>query len=91
MASQENKRLKHIDAKLNFIRESILNREVQLKYTPTTDQTDDIMTKSLDRILFEKHRSYLNSVQFHMRIFDFIKLRGGVKNSIKYSKRSFHS
>lgn len=61
-SSHENKRLKHVDVKFNFIRESILNREVQLKYIPTTDQTADIMTKGLDRILFEKHRANLNLV-----------------------------
>lgn len=61
-ASHENKRMKHVDVKYNFIRDVILNHEVQLEYIPTTEQTADIMTKGLDRILFTKHRANLNLV-----------------------------
>lgn len=58
--SCEHKRMKHIDIKYNFIRESIGNEEVTLRYKSTTDQLADIMTKAIGRILFEKHRANLN-------------------------------
>lgn len=53
---KEHKRMKHIDVKYHFIRESIANGEFKLKYIPTGDQTADIMTKGLNRELFVKHR-----------------------------------
>lgn len=57
---REHKRMKHIDVKYSFIRDTISKKEVKLKYVSTSDQTADIMTKALGRILFEKHRSNLN-------------------------------
>lgn len=57
---REHQRMKHIDVKYNFIRESIASGEFKLKYIPTGDQTADIMTKGLGQILFIKHRRNLN-------------------------------
>lgn len=57
---REHKRMKHIDVKYNFIRESVANKEIKLKYISTNDQIADIMTKGLGRILFQKHRENLN-------------------------------
>lgn len=59
---KEHKRMKHIDVKYNFIRESIAGGEFQLKYIPTGNQIADIMTKGLNRTAFEQHRSNLNLI-----------------------------
>lgn len=59
---RENKRMKHIDVKYNFIRESIARGDFKLRYIPTGDQVADIMTKVLGRQLFEKHRLSLNLI-----------------------------
>lgn len=57
---REHQRMKHIDVKYNFIRDSISNNEFKLKYIPTGDQTADIMTKGLGQTSFVKHRKNLN-------------------------------
>ena len=54
-----HKRSKHIDTKLNFIRERVENTEVKIHYVPTEETTADILTKSLPRVKVEKHRSVL--------------------------------
>lgn len=43
----EYKRMKHIDIKYNFIRESIAHGEILLEYKQTYDQLADVMTKAL--------------------------------------------
>lgn len=53
---KEHKRMKHVDVKFHFIRESIANGEFKLEYIPTGEQTADIMTKGLNRGIFERHR-----------------------------------
>lgn len=58
--SREHKRMKHVDVKYNFIRESITNGEFRLKYIKSNDQTADIMAKGLSQKLFVKHRVNLN-------------------------------
>lgn len=59
---REHKRMKHIDIKYCFIRDEISNDEIQVKYKSTQEQTADIMTKGLGKILFLKHRENLNLV-----------------------------
>lgn len=59
---REHKRMKHIDIKYCFIRDEISNGEIQVKYKSKQEQTADIMTKGLGKILFLKHRSDLNLV-----------------------------
>lgn len=59
---RDHKRMKHIDVKYNFIRMAIADGEVKLLYKQSSEQTADIMTKGLGRILFEKHRANLNLI-----------------------------
>lgn len=59
---KEHKRMKHIDVKYNFIRDSIASGKFKLKYIPTGDQIADIMTKGLNRNVFEKHRANLDLI-----------------------------
>ncbi|MBW0514703.1 hypothetical protein O181_054418 [Austropuccinia psidii MF-1] len=44
-----NKRMKHIDIQLHFIKESISSSFVELVYTPTFDMLADFLTKSVNR------------------------------------------
>jgi hypothetical protein len=52
-------RTKHIDVHFHFIRQTVSNGHITLKYCPTDDMIADIFTKSLGRIKFEKFRSLL--------------------------------
>lgn len=56
---RDHRRMKHIDVKYNFIRESIANGDFKLKYIRTEEQLADIMTKGLNQKLFVKHRANL--------------------------------
>lgn len=43
----EHKRLKHVDIKYNFVKDLVTNKQIDVKYIRTDEQTADIMTKSL--------------------------------------------
>ena len=47
---------KHIGVRYYFIRDSIKNNDIQVKYLPTDQMTADIFTKALPTVKFEKHR-----------------------------------
>lgn len=59
---RNHKRMKHVAVKFNFVRDTVNNGLVQVKYIPTGDQIADIMTKGLGRIQFIKLRKDLNLV-----------------------------
>jgi len=52
-------RTKHIDVHFHFIRQTITNGHIELKYCPTDEMIADIFTKSLARVKFEKFRILL--------------------------------
>lgn len=54
-----SERSKHIDTRYHFITERIANGDVKNEYVPTNENTADIFTKPLGRVLFEKHRKGL--------------------------------
>lgn len=54
------KRMKHIDIKYKFIHDAIEKKEINIEYIPSSEQIADIMTKSLGKNLFQKHRASLN-------------------------------
>ncbi|KAH7436984.1 hypothetical protein KP509_05G049600 [Ceratopteris richardii] len=41
-------RTKHIDIQYHFFREKVLDKEIEVMYTPTKEQVTDMLTKSLD-------------------------------------------
>ncbi len=47
-------RTKHIDIKYHFIREKVLNGEIDLRYCPTQDMIADTLTKALAKPSFKK-------------------------------------
>jgi hypothetical protein len=49
-------RTKHIDIRHHYIRETIKNKEVELKWIASESQEADILTKSLSKPLFEQMR-----------------------------------
>ena len=54
-----NNRVKHINLKINFIREMILRGFVVLHFVPTAYNVADIFTKPLDPPTFERLRDVL--------------------------------
>lgn len=56
---RKHQRMKHVNIKYNFIRDAIAEKEVAIKYIPSSDQLADIMTKSLGSTPFTKHRNDL--------------------------------
>jgi hypothetical protein len=50
---------KHINMRINFMREQIINRTIKLKFVPTEDQVADILTKALPKPTFEKFKNIL--------------------------------
>lgn len=61
-----HKRSKHIDVRYHFVRETVSNKLIDVKYIPTTDMTADILTKALPKI---KHSMFLEN----LGIVDFLK------------------
>ena len=53
---------KHIDTRYHFIRELVRNGEVYMKPCKSSDQLDDIFTKSLAKYVFKFHKRNLRVV-----------------------------
>ena len=58
----DHRRLKHIDTRRYFVRESVTNGEIELVYVNTEDQLADGMTKALQPAL---HRKFLDNYLSH--------------------------
>lgn len=71
-------RSKHIEISHHFVRECVLNGEINLEYVPTNDQPVDILIKPLGRNKFERHRDNIGIIsrpsRYRMRFFLFISL-----------------
>ena len=52
-------RAKHYDIQVHFVRERVASGEFNLVYTPTAEQTADVFTKPLARVLFDRFTSKL--------------------------------
>jgi hypothetical protein len=55
----QHSRTKHIDVRYHFIREHIKRKIIEVAYLPSEDLPADMLTKSLDRIKFQKFRELL--------------------------------
>ncbi|MBW0504170.1 hypothetical protein O181_043885 [Austropuccinia psidii MF-1] len=62
-----NKRLKHVDIKLHFIKEVIKNKVVCLRYIPSAQMLADFLTKSVSRDNLEKSLQSLSVLQLGER------------------------
>ena len=56
---KHNPRTKHIDLKYHFVRDTIMDRIIEVKYCPTEDMMADIFTKALSKVKFEKMRTLI--------------------------------
>lgn len=63
-------RTKHIELDVHFLREKVANKNLQIQYVPSHDQTADILTKALTFQPFHYLRSKLN-------ILSNVELEGG--------------
>lgn len=57
-----SKRSKHINVRYHFIRDVIKRGDVKVIYCPTQQQLSDILTKPLQRVVFERLRNQLHVV-----------------------------
>lgn len=55
-------RMKHINIKFHFIREAIRNKDIEVRYCPTTDMRADILTKPLGATLHGRNVTMLKLV-----------------------------
>jgi len=55
-------RTKHIEVHYHYIREKVLEGEIEIVHIKTEEQNADILTKSLHRVKFEKFREALGMV-----------------------------
>ena len=58
-------RTKHVEIDRHFIKEKIEQKVLEVCYTPTQQQTADILTKALPRAQFEQHLSKLGMIDIH--------------------------
>lgn len=63
-------RTKHIELDVHFLREKVANKNLQIQYVPSHDQTADILTKALTFQPFHYLHSKLN-------ILSNVELEGG--------------
>ena len=56
-------RTKHVEVHYHFIREKVLQEEIEMRQIKTDDQVADLFTKSLSIGKLEKFRRQLNIVQ----------------------------
>jgi hypothetical protein len=54
-----NSKVKHINVRINFIREMILSKYIELHFVPTAFNVADMLTKPLDVSTFMRHRDIM--------------------------------
>ena len=52
-------RSKHINVRLNFVRELLHAKKIKIQFVASEEQYADILTKSLAATLFKSHREFL--------------------------------
>ena len=60
---------KHIEIRYHFIRDMVQKGAVELQYIPTDDQTADVLTKPIPRVIFEYFRGRLG-VEENVSVFE---------------------
>ena len=55
-------RTKHIEVRHHFLRHKVEGEEIRLEYTPTDEQTADVLTKGLVR---KKHKRFAKAMGLH--------------------------
>jgi hypothetical protein len=57
-------KLKHIDIRYHYVRTMVQEGKIRIVYCPTFHQAADILTKSVDKLTFIRHRSTLMGMPF---------------------------
>lgn len=68
-------RTKHIELDIHFIRDKVLNKDLEIDYVPTSDQTADLLTKPLSHSRFIFLKDKLGVVETHS------SLREGIRSN----------
>ncbi|KAH9763606.1 retrovirus-related pol polyprotein from transposon RE1 [Citrus sinensis] len=68
-------RSKHIELDVHYIRDKVINKELEVRYIPTEEQVADVLTKPLSFPKFSYFRSKLNVISRPLN------LRGDVKEA----------
>lgn len=66
----QHDRSKHIGIRGNYVREEVAKGNVKFRYTPTADNTADIMTKAVDREKVEKFSQEMGMSRKHLETRD---------------------
>lgn len=53
---ENNRRVKHIDLKYNFVSDYVKAKQIEIKYVNSANQQADVLTKATDRTQFYKNR-----------------------------------
>lgn len=56
---EQLKRIKHLDIKYHFVKDKIKEDIIELRYVSSSNQIADILTKPLNKVTFEKLRSFM--------------------------------
>lgn len=57
-------RMKDIEIQHHYIKKKVHSREIEIIYTPITQQQDDVFTKSLGIVKFEKLQTDIGMFDF---------------------------
>jgi len=52
-------RTKHLDTSYHFVREKVAGKQTEVKYCSTEIMVDDMLTKGLTKVKFEKFRDMI--------------------------------
>ncbi|MBW0508535.1 hypothetical protein O181_048250 [Austropuccinia psidii MF-1] len=72
-----NKRMKHVDIQLHFVKEAVQSNFIKLQYAPTLDMLADFLTKSVTKTNLQRALTSLGVCG--------LGVRGGVKNQAMMS------
>ena len=78
-------RYKHIELDIHYIRDKVLQKQLEVRYIPTNEQVADVLTKSLSLPKFSYFRSKLNVISRPLN------LRGDVKEAHICSQAEDHN
>ena len=78
-------RTKHVKIHYHFLKEKVLQEELEIHQVKTEDEVADLFTKGLNTTRFQKFRDQLNMNR--RKNFDMAALRGSIENHHHHSRR----